>query len=224
MAEFHFVQDYVEHVKNLKEKYPLDEAMSMAVGGDYERIGAIAADILVSEGLSDGDRLLDFGCGSGRVAHAIAQRVNLSEYLGTDVVQDLLDYAATKTPQHYKFTLNRTLDFPAADSAFSHVCAFSVFTHLLQTECFLYLRDIRRVLSPGGTLIASFLEFRKKSHWDVFEASFDAPHLNTFIEQSQWTAWAERAGLQVVKFIDGHELISKRGFLGQSVVILRKPV
>ena len=44
MAEFHFVKDYVKLVRRLKWKHPIDEAMSIAVGGDYERISDIASE------------------------------------------------------------------------------------------------------------------------------------------------------------------------------------
>ena len=55
--------------------------------------------------------------------------------------------------------LNRALYIPAPDACADMVCAFSVFTHLLHTETYLYLEDIRRVLRPGGRLVFSFLEF-----------------------------------------------------------------
>jgi hypothetical protein len=54
MAQFHFVEDYERHVADLIEKHPMDEAMSLAVGGSFNEIGAIEADILRYAGLKDG--------------------------------------------------------------------------------------------------------------------------------------------------------------------------
>jgi ubiquinone/menaquinone biosynthesis C-methylase UbiE len=222
MAQFHFVEDYERHVANLKAKHPLDVAMSLAVGGGYEEIGEIASEALLYAGLKSGMSVFDFGCGSGRVAHAVAAKVKLPAFLGTDIVQDLLDYAATKTPSHYRFVLHREVSIPADDQSFDMAYAFSVFTHLLQTECFAYLRDIGRTLKSGGRIVASFLELAEPVHWPIFLASVGAPHLNTFIERSQWQVWAKHSGLVVLEFIGGTESRWKGKPLGQSIVILEK--
>jgi ubiquinone/menaquinone biosynthesis C-methylase UbiE len=221
MAEFHFVEDYERHVDLLMQNHPLDEAMSLAVGGRYEEIGAIASDILLGSGLEDGASVFDFGCGSGRVAHSLADKVRIERFVGTDVVQSLLDYASSKTPDHYQFLLHRELSIPVPDNSVDFAYAFSVFTHLLQTECFAYLRDLHRALREGGILVISFLEFAAPAHWAVFEASLGAPHLNTFIDRIQWSVWAEKSGFEIVEYIDGTESRSEHGPLGQSVVVMK---
>ncbi|MGE3366425.1 MAG: class I SAM-dependent methyltransferase [Rhizobiaceae bacterium] len=222
------VSDYERFVADLIATHPLDEAMSLAVGGDYDKIGDIASDVVVHAGAKDGMAVLDFGCGSGRVASALSRKVNLSRYLGTDVVQALLDYAQTKTPAHYVFKRETGLRFPAEDQAFDMAYAFSIFTHLLQTECYIYLLDMHRVLKPGGLAVISFLELRAPLHWPIFETSAKrvkngtAAHLDTFIERGQFNVLADHAGFNVFRYIDGFAEISSRGALGQSVAILRK--
>ncbi len=74
MAEFHFVEDYEKHVARPVRDHPIDEAMSLAVGGAYDIVGRIEAEALVQNGLRDGMRLADIGCGSGRTAVALAIR------------------------------------------------------------------------------------------------------------------------------------------------------
>ena len=63
MAQFHFVEDYEKLVARLVAKYPIDEAMSYAVGGNYEMFGQIEAALLKKVGLEDGMHLVDLGCG-----------------------------------------------------------------------------------------------------------------------------------------------------------------
>src|SRR5690349_21386824 len=116
MANFHFVEDYKRHVDSLVASHPLDEAMSLAVGGGYGPIGALIADRLIGFGLKSGHRVIDLGCGSGRVASALAKRVEI-QYLGTDVVPALLDYAKTKCPPHYRFMDHPHLSIPSADTS-----------------------------------------------------------------------------------------------------------
>jgi ribosomal protein L11 methylase PrmA len=77
MAQFHFVEDYVKQVAAMKEKYPLDEAMAMAVGNaDYYKTGQTERDILFAAGLQPGMSVFDLGCGSGRLGHCAGKGAN----------------------------------------------------------------------------------------------------------------------------------------------------
>jgi 2-polyprenyl-3-methyl-5-hydroxy-6-metoxy-1,4-benzoquinol methylase len=106
MAEFHFVEDYERHVASLCESHPIDEAMALAVGGGgYSQIGEIERDILLYAGLNDGMYVIDIGCGSGRLASVLSRTGKSLQYIGTDVVQKLLDYAASKSCKHFRFQL-----------------------------------------------------------------------------------------------------------------------
>ncbi|NBW95850.1 MAG: methyltransferase domain-containing protein, partial [Planctomycetia bacterium] len=167
MATFHFVEDYERHVAALLANHPLHEAMSLAVGGHYDDFKVILAEVLVQNGLRDGMRLVDLGCGSGRAAKGVSERVQI-EYLGIDIVPKLLDYAASVCPKHYRFKCHRELSIPADDASADMLCAFSLFTHLLHEESYVYLQESFRVLKPGGKVVMSFLEFAAPSHWNVF--------------------------------------------------------
>jgi SAM-dependent methyltransferase len=127
MAQFHFVEDYEAHVAGLLKSRQLDQAMSLAEGGSYREIGQIEEQIVRYAGLQDGMSLIDLGCGSGRLAHVLSESIKI-EYLGTDVVQALLDYAKSKCAKNYKFKLHRELSIPAAKKSADTICAFSVFT------------------------------------------------------------------------------------------------
>lgn len=228
MAQFHFVEDYEKLIKRLIKKYPLDEAMSIAVGGQYELIGQIEAHLLCRQGLADGMRLVDLGCGSGRLPSALHKIVNIS-YIGIDIVKALLNYAKSKAP-NYEFMLHRELSIPQQDNSADMVSAFSLFTHLLHAESYLYLEECVRVLKPGGKVVFSFLEFAEPTHWQIF---FDTkvqtretklPHLNSFIERNVIEIWAIKLGLTVEQFISGRTPIWNDHVFGQSVVVLKKPI
>lgn len=215
----HYVRDYELLVRHLVETVPLDEAMSRAVGGGYDEFGGLEVGILEAVGLQDGQSVIDIGCGSGRLAKHLGLRFPNVRYLGTDVVQTLLDYAARQSPPHFRFALRREINIPAEDGSADFVTAFSVFTHLFHEESYNYLQDAKRVLHPDGAIIFSFLEFPK--HWRVFEQMLDPhwqahrPHVNMFIERSVIAIWADRLGL----LIDGYDVGPP---IGQSVVVLRK--
>jgi ubiquinone/menaquinone biosynthesis C-methylase UbiE len=150
------------------------------------------------------------------------------EYTGIDIVQSLLDYAKSKSPREYKFLLHRALNVPAPDEQVDFVCAFSVFTHLLHAESYIYMEDIWRVLKPRGKLVFSFLEFNSDIHWDIFKSTVESQrhhsngHLNTFIEFSVVAIWSRRLGYELEAYIPCMGAPWNGKPLGQSVAILRK--
>lgn len=224
MAEFHFVEDYRQLVRRLMATHDIDEAMSLAVGGDWETMGKNLSQFVQSLGLKPGMKVLDFGCGSGRLAHALSRDLDLSAYVGIDIVEELLDYATMKCPDSYKFAINHSLSIPIEGLKFDYAFGFSIYTHLLQTEIMLYSQQIFDLLKPGGRFVYSFLEL--ENHWDIFEASCNQhkyhsrpfPHLNMFLDRNQITIIAEKCGYTVRQFIEPEDGI------GQSVVELGKPV
>ncbi|HEX7271311.1 MAG TPA: methyltransferase domain-containing protein [Casimicrobiaceae bacterium] len=243
---FHFVQDYRRLVRNLIQKFPLAQAMSTAAGGSYEAMGEVEKQLLIGLGLQPGDSLVDVGCGSGRLAKALASYLAAGSYLGTDVVQELLDYARQGCPAAWRFSLVEELSIPAADDSADFACFFSVLTHLLHEESYCYLLEARRVVKPGGKIVFSFLEY--DDNWPIFENAFTAlrngqitVHLNTFIHRDAIAAWASHLGMTIlemhaaaepfvklsrpVNYDDGSRATDAAA-LGQSVCVLRndKPV
>lgn len=216
----HYVEEYQGKVALLAANHPLDEAMSLAVGGDYDHVGNIEADLLAECGLRDEHFLIDIGCGSGRLASALKSRQAGINYLGTDIVPELLAYAKTKAPKHFRFQLHTELSIPTANATADFVTFFSVFTHLYHEESFVYLRDAARALKPDGAIVFSFLEAANPGHWSIFANTVQQRlektniELTMFIERPMIEAWARHLKLSV----DRYEFTAP---LGQSVALLR---
>jgi SAM-dependent methyltransferase len=228
LAKFHFVEEYERHVAELIATKPIDEAMSLAVGGSYYEVGSIERDLMCWAGLKDGMFLIDLGCGSGRLAHALGQSLKI-ELTGVDIVPALLDYARMKCPPNYSFVLNHSLKIPVKERCADFVAVFSVFTHLLHSETYLYLEDIMRVLKPGGKLVFSFLEFANLRHWPLFLSDVngrrnteDAP-LTTFIERSAIETMAAALGYKLNCYVNSDDAPWGGRPLGQSIAILSRP-
>jgi ubiquinone/menaquinone biosynthesis C-methylase UbiE len=163
----HFVRDYRRVVRTLKQRHGLDDAMSLAVGGHYEHMGAAQVSLLHDCGLRDDDAVLDVGCGSGRTAYALRQ-ISALRYHGTDVVPDLIAYARAKVDRDdWRFSVVDGLCIPERDGWADIVTMFSVLTHLTAREGLAYLVEASRVTRPGGQIIASFLDPALDAHIEL---------------------------------------------------------
>ncbi len=178
-------------------------ALAGGVGpGDYWKIGEETVDLIADlAGLRRWDRVLDIGCGLGRVAWPLSLRLGAhGSYVGFDVARPYIEwclYVLKLDPLRFKFehvplrssSYNRDgamapeeFHFPWRDRAFDLVVATSLFTHLLPEALETYLREVRRVLGRRGRLFASFFLVDEESS-RVIESRTTYPH---FLARREW--------------------------------------
>jgi len=98
-------------------------------------------------------RVLDFGCGWGRVLRTFLKDIRAENLVGTDVDPELVELARALLPE-VRFTQNdrlAPLDFP--DASFDIVIANSVFSHLAERNFQFWMQELTRVLKPGSALV-----------------------------------------------------------------------
>jgi SAM-dependent methyltransferase len=197
-------------LEQLRSSYTNEEAVRRAVGGEFDALGVLLRETLIYHGLQKTDYLIDVGCGSGRLAKPLAEYLT-GKYLGIDVVPGLIEYARKLVPRaDWRFEVAEGLKIPEADESADMVCFFSVLTHLLHEESFVYLREAKRVLKPGGKIVLSFLDFRVAHHWDSFNSNLrdigiGAQPMNVFMGADMFREWAKRLDLEVETIHDGDE-------------------
>ena len=100
---------------------------------------------------SPGERVLDAGTGSGNLAAALARPG--VELIGIDFCEPAFELARRKVPTaHFQFgDLTRPLPFP--DGWFDHVACSAVLHVLNAEEQRFAVRELARVLRPGGRLV-----------------------------------------------------------------------
>jgi SAM-dependent methyltransferase len=104
-----------------------------------------------------GASVLDFGCGSGRLLRFLLPHLDDGCSLtACDIHAASVEWLRAHYPPSVRLYVNSPEPrLPERDCAFDLVCAISVFTHV--TRWAEWLLEIRRVLRPGGLLVATVL-------------------------------------------------------------------
>lgn len=124
-------------------------------------------------GLTPQSRVLDVGCGVGRFAVALTEFLDDGAYDGTDVVAESIDWCSSAiTPEFPSFRFHlieaknehyapehsasaSQVPFAFEDASFDFVFSNSLYTHLLEEATVHYLREMARVLKPGGRMLST---------------------------------------------------------------------
>jgi ubiquinone/menaquinone biosynthesis C-methylase UbiE len=143
--------------------------------GDFEQTGQqFLGYFRELGGLGPGDRVLDIGCGIGRMAMPLAGYLDGGSYAGFDVGREMVRWCQrniTARWPSFEFTWASVYNgkynpfgkesgtefrFPYDDASFDFAFATSLFTHLLRDEAHHYLAETARVLRPGGRCLLTF--------------------------------------------------------------------
>lgn len=105
----------------------------------------------------EGAAILDFGCGSGRLLRLLLPHLDEGASLtGCDIHEPSIRWLREHYPAGVRVYVNGDgPELPEANGTFDLVCAISLFTHL--TRWAEWLLELRRVLRPGGVLVATVL-------------------------------------------------------------------
>jgi SAM-dependent methyltransferase len=143
--------------------FPEFELIYLVVGGGNipQFLGTGAADLksiktLLNEAkfeLKPGSRVLDWGCGCGRVARHWDRHTGSIDLYGCDINAQLVNWCKENIPfgSFTRSDLIPPLPFP--DNYFDVIYGISVFTHLLFETQYLWMAEIWRLLKPGGMAI-----------------------------------------------------------------------
>lgn len=132
---------------------------------DLTRKKPLGTEILrFAAGIKDGDRILDAGCGNGRLLGALSGKD--SAYFGIDNSQELIDLAIRNYPGHnFQIADVLTLDhWP--ETGFSSIFSLAVWQHIPSRELRLeFLRQMARKLAPDGRLVISVWNMWRQSKY-----------------------------------------------------------
>lgn len=212
-------------------------------GGSFDHVGLLELRVLLMEGLKPTDTLLDFGCGTGRLALQAIPMLAGGRYIGVDISETMLDRArkrvAQRLPDHSCEVLwvkQSSPEFPFPDQSISFMCAFSTFTHMEHEDSYCYLKSALRVVEPQGKFVFSCLPMNLKYSQDVFLTSAEedletrwSKVRNVTTSVDLMTTIAQLAGWTVLRWYAGDQENIRRADTGQlypfvqSLCVLERP-
>lgn len=139
-------------------------------------------------------RVLDIGCGPGHVGRFLSDRG--LEVCGVDLSPEMVHAARGLNPG-MTFEVGDMRRLPHEDSSIAGITAFYSLIHIPRVEVPGVLRELRRVLMPGGQLLLAVHGGTGKIEADELlgrPARFEA----TLFETAELAGLVEDAGLRVV--------------------------
>ncbi len=114
-------------------------------------VAASARETLRRIDIRPGERVLDCGCGTGVFLDAAAATQPNAVFTGLDLTPEMLKSARRRLANHAGLAGGLAEVLPFADEVFDMVVSVSVF-HFIRAPRNA-LREVRRVLKPGGRLV-----------------------------------------------------------------------
>jgi SAM-dependent methyltransferase len=140
--------------------------------------------------------VLEVGCGVGRDAIQLTEHLSSQgAYVGIDIIRPSIEWCqANITPRYPNFTFRyldiksqihnsggslRVVDvkLPVPSASVDRIILQSVFTHMFYDDIIHYLKEFRRILKPGGKVVASFFVIDEESQ-KMINASDGDPAFN----------------------------------------------
>jgi len=118
--------------------------------------------------------VLDFGCGAGRVLQYF--RPLGFALFGCDVDESAIGYLKRVYPDVTAHVTGYAPPLPYEDGQFAHVFSVSVWTHLPPQLQEPWLKEMKRILRPGGLALLTTIGpygYRKGTHLQAVRFSYD---------------------------------------------------
>jgi len=182
--------------------------------------------------LGEREAVLDFGCGTGRMALPMARVLGeTSHYVGVDVDPELIAWCRSniaRDDRRFEFIRSRARNDmynPTGDNAaVGHIpvetasrtfsFATSVFTHLREDQAISYMSEIARCTRSGGrVLLTAFLIDVSRASVqslafvpvgsETWTTNTGLPELTIGFSRDAFIGWARRAGLRLRHLLEG---------------------
>ncbi|VXD16229.1 putative methyltransferase [Planktothrix serta PCC 8927] len=244
----------------LESSLPVPEKEDrLGVGGSFKFVACDFLGHFINKAqLKPHESILDAGCGVGRIAYSLAYYLDdTARYEGFDIVEKWINWNQSVIHQHRpnfnfqwaniynkRYNTEGTIkvenySFPYADEQFDFVFLTSVFTHLYANAVQNYLKEIYRVLKPGGRCLCTLFLLNEESEAliksgkssqnliheieDSFCSDLEIPEASMGHRETSVMQWVEALDFTVSAKYYGLWCGRTPGTSYQDMLILKKP-
>ena len=175
------------------------------LAASYDRIRPVddswrrTFEVVVHEADLRGQRVLDLGCGTGRLSAALVEQ-GLARVWGVDASAEMLAAAREKLPATVGLKQARAEELPFRDGWFDRVVTWLV-VHLVDRPA--AFREVARVLVPDGRLaVVTFATGHFDRYWlNRYFPTIAAIDRERFPSQEKLAAELTAAGFESLRFV-----------------------
>jgi len=175
-------EEYVKRIFDELEHKPLDRQLLDRLAERIRGLGPVC----------------DLGCGPGHVARYLRDRE--VDVFGIDLSPGMVRQARRLSPE-IEFTQGNMLALEVEAHAWAGIVAFYSIIHIPREEAVNALREMRRVLRPGGLLLLAFHLGDKVIHLDEWwGAQVSADFI--FFRRSEMEEYLKAAGFEIEEVVE----------------------
>jgi trans-aconitate 2-methyltransferase len=165
----------------------------------------MAAEVLQALELTGSERVLDVGCGDGRITSEIARRVPKGCVVGVDMSSNMIELACQKSGPNLRFEVADARSLPF-NHEFDLVVSFNALHWIHEQD--LALASIHKSLKPGGiarlrlvpigarkSIETVLEETRNSPRWSKYFYEFRDPYLR--LTEEEYCSVARESGFRV---------------------------
>jgi ubiquinone/menaquinone biosynthesis C-methylase UbiE len=163
----------------------------------------------------------DIGCGPGQTTRFLRDH-GLVDIFGLDLSSGMVETAQTLNPD-ISFRQGNMLALPADDESWAGVVAFYSIIHIPRNNVVQALREIKRVLQPGGLFFFTFHRGQEIIHLDEWwghEVSIDF----IFFEVDEMRGYLLEAGFEIDEIIERDPYPEVEHPSRRAYIFARKPI
>lgn len=173
---YYFPLDLYEKITGKRDKLTPPRGLVFVGYGDYKKTGETLVNHIKTHcDLKHDSKVLDIGCGIGRLAVPLTKELGLKGgYEGFDIVKQGIKWCNKNIKPNFPnfnflhidlkndlYNLKTSFEarnfvFPYNNNHFDVVIVTSVFTHMMPDDVANYIREIKRVLKNNGKCFATF--------------------------------------------------------------------